>query len=320
MTNSKTATATKQTQQRIGGAAPLQTYEAPKSESVDLHPLVEAAMAVTMSDPDTARKMLDLQRDYQADKARRAFNRDMIALKASLPAVLARDKAVAYESERTGQKTEYTHASLSSVVEAVTPHLINYGFSLSWEPATPDKTTVSVTAKLTHGDGHRETATISAPPDNSGRKSAPQAIASTITLLERYTALALLGIATADMEEPQNLDRVSVAIQAIQARGRKLEDAILLVGGKQPEQWEDADFDALRAWLRSGGLDAVVAARAGASQASTTATPAETVPPEPARAAKGQQGRPSKGSKSYDPDAGEVAPEDEPPAREPGED
>jgi hypothetical protein len=42
---------------------------------------------------------------------------------------------------------------------------------------------------------------MTAPIDTSGSKSPAQGVASTITLLQRYTALSLLGIATADMKD-----------------------------------------------------------------------------------------------------------------------
>ena len=43
---------------------------------------------------------------------------------------------------------------------------------------------------------------MSAPADTSGHKNPAQARMSTVTLLSRYTLLSMLGIATADMKDP----------------------------------------------------------------------------------------------------------------------
>jgi len=101
-----------------------------------------------------------------------------------------------------------------TALDSVTEPLTRHGFSLGWVPTTGDRGEVRVTCRLTHAEGHSEETTLVAPPDTSGLKNPAQAIASTITLLQRYTALSLLGIATADTtdptpdEPPQRIDRV----------------------------------------------------------------------------------------------------------------
>src|SRR5690606_2270861 len=113
---------------------------------------------------------------------------------------------------------------------------------------------VEVTCRLTHSEGHSEETTLPAPPDKSGMKSDAQAIASTITLLQRYSLLSLLGIATADMPEPTgerdrsaeiDLDRNLNAVAQIVRRGRTKEAAEAHVG-KPCSQWTGADIDELR--------------------------------------------------------------------------
>lgn len=48
--------------------------------------------------------------------------------------------------------------------------------------------------------GHSEETSLTASPDISGTKNAIQAIGSTISYLQRYTILALTGLATGDMD------------------------------------------------------------------------------------------------------------------------
>jgi hypothetical protein len=49
--------------------------------------------------------------------------------------------------------------------------------------------------------GHSESTSLSASPDTSGSKNAIQAIGSTVSYLQRYTILALTGLATEDMDD-----------------------------------------------------------------------------------------------------------------------
>lgn len=200
-------------------------------------------------DPDTLRQLMDLADRHAATEARKAYTQALSELKRDLPTVIERDKTVEFGN------TRYTHTSLAAAMTAITEPLLLHGFDLSWRPKT-DGGMVTVTCKLVHRAGHFEECTISAPPDNKGSKSAPQAIASTITLLQRYAALSLLGIATADMQEPTgepepghiDTERNMRAVQAFVKSGHTKEDAEHLVN-KPVAQWTVADLDVLRGWL-----------------------------------------------------------------------
>ncbi len=173
--------------------APMETVER-------MHPLVKAAMAAgALADPATLRELLAVQREWEAGEARKSYSRALAALKRDLPTVIRKDATVDYSSAKG--RTFYKHASLAGVMDAITEPLTAHGFSLAWIPSTGERGAVRVTCRLTHQDGHQEECSLEAGADTSGSKSAPQATASTITLLSRYTALALLGIATADMPE-----------------------------------------------------------------------------------------------------------------------
>ena len=241
-------------------AATLVHVEPKDLDRERMHPLVHAALATGQPlDPDTLKKLMDLQERYDANVARKAYTRAIAALKADLPTVIAKDAIVDYTSRKTGEQTYYKHASLAGVMDAVTGALTQYGFSLSWTPASAEKS-VRVTCRLQHVDGHYEEATLEAPADNSGNKSPAQAIMSTITLLERYTALAILGIATAEMKEetgepaPEPDDHVDAkrnmsAMKAITTAKRSIKQAEKLAGGRPASQWTKADRVAIKAWL-----------------------------------------------------------------------
>lgn len=230
--------------------------ETPLARAI-LHPAVERMLELSPT-PETLREIMAMQREHEADVARKAYTCAIVALKRDLPPVLRRDSVVDYTSAKG--RTHYRHTSLAHAMDTVTPMLVEHGFSLTWKPKTTDRG-VEVTARLTHRDGHHEETTLAAPPDASGNKSTPQAIASTITLLERYTALALLGIATADMVEPKGEDGADTgggevvdakrnlrACADIARRGRTREDAEAFAG-RQVAHWTLADLDRLRAWV-----------------------------------------------------------------------
>jgi hypothetical protein len=219
-----------------------------------LSPMVAAAMASGPT-PDVLRELLAVQREWEAGEARRAYTMALVDLKRDLPSVIDRDTVVDYSGSKG--RTRYTHASLAGVMSAVTEPLARHGFSVAWTPETTERL-VTVTARLTHREGHSEACTISAPPDTSGSKSPAQAVASTITLLSRYSALSLLGIATADMredrdaepEDPEAVDQTRNlrAAAAIRARGILVEEAEAQVG-RVAQDWTAADLATLRVWL-----------------------------------------------------------------------
>jgi hypothetical protein len=165
-----------------------------------VHPLVSTAMQQA-PDMATVRELVQLQREWEAHEQKRAYTSALVALKRDLPTVIERDQKVDYTNS-SGKRTTYTHASIAHVVEQVTESLTGHGFEMHWEPNTVERGNVQVTCRLTHQDGHSETCTLAAPPDTSGNKNPAQAVASTVTLLQRYTACALLGIVTRDMKEP----------------------------------------------------------------------------------------------------------------------
>lgn len=225
-------------------------------------PVVSQGMRILEKSPDpaTLRELLTIQREWEHEEARKAFEQAMVRLKAALPSVLERDKVVDFQTQKG--RTTYRHTSLASAMETVTPHLTEHGFSLAWTPATAQGQ-VSVTCILTHVGGHSKSTTINAPVDTSGNKSPAQGVASTITLLQRYTALALLGIATADMVDPDppqpqpgeiNPERALKATGWLRKQGVDVSEAEAYLG-KSVADWTNDDIDGLRNWAEGKKKD-----------------------------------------------------------------
>ena len=145
------------------------------------------------ADLDKLEKLMALQERWEANEARKAYHVAMAAFKASPPKI-GKDKAVKFGN------TAYSHATLSNVTETIGAALSRHGLTASWA-TTQDESKITVTCRITHVLGHSESTALSSSPDSSGSKNQIQAIGSAITYLERYTLLALTGLATHEQDD-----------------------------------------------------------------------------------------------------------------------
>lgn len=148
------------------------------------------------ADLDKLEKLLELQMRWEENEARKAYHEAMAAFKANPPDI-DKDKHVRFETAKG--RTEYNHATLANVTGKISAGLSKHGLSASWK-TKQDGDRVSVTCCITHEQGHHEETSLSGAPDLSGGKNAIQAIGSTVSYLERYTLLALTGLATREQD------------------------------------------------------------------------------------------------------------------------
>jgi hypothetical protein len=169
-------------------------YEVAIRETAEGSPaaLMLKAMAGGM-DLEKLEKFMLLQEKYEANQARKAYTQAMSDFKKNPPEI-EKDKHVKYGT------TEYNHASLGNVTAKINMALGACGLSAAWTTEQTEKG-VTVTCKITHVMGHFETTSLTAANDQSGGKNAIQALGSTISYLERYTILALTGLATHEMDD-----------------------------------------------------------------------------------------------------------------------
>lgn len=145
------------------------------------------------ADLDKLEKLMDLQQRWEKNEARKAYVAAMTRFKSDPPKI-NKDRHVKYGN------TEYDHASLANVVEKITKALSEVGITHAW--STENKQgIIHVTCTLTHEGGHSESVTLWGEPDKSGAKNAIQAVGSTVSYLQRYTLLAITGLATQDMDD-----------------------------------------------------------------------------------------------------------------------
>lgn len=174
----------------------MEKNEIQKAES----PLMTAAALVQADgnmDVAKLKELLDVQERWEAIQAKKSYVVAMSEFKANPPEIL-KDKTVSYQTSKG--VTDYKHATLSNVTTCINKALSMHGLTASWI-TSQDNGSVKVTCRITHIEGHSEETALSAPPDSTGSKNAIQSIGSTVTYLQRYTLLALTGLATYDQDD-----------------------------------------------------------------------------------------------------------------------
>lgn len=157
------------------------------------NPMAMLSVAVSRGmDAGTIKDLMDLHERWEKAEALKAYNKALAAFKAEAVEVL-KNKRVHF-TNKAGTVTDYKHAELSDVIEAVAPALSKHGFSWGWK-TRQEGHGIEVSCELRHELGHFETVTLRAPADDSGGKNSVQQIVSTVTYLERHTLKAICGIA-----------------------------------------------------------------------------------------------------------------------------
>jgi hypothetical protein len=148
-------------------------------------------------DLERIEKLIEFQERAEKREAEKAYHDAMANFKLNPPKIY-KNKHVHFETSK-GSK-DYDHATIGNVVEKIITGLSECGLSHSWKPEQLDNGNIKVTCTITHRLGHSESVDMFAPADPSGGKNPVQAISSTVSYLERYTLLAITGLATHDQD------------------------------------------------------------------------------------------------------------------------
>ena len=151
--------------------------------------LIERAMTDPRFDVDKMQQLLDMQIVIMEKESRGAFLRDFALMQAEFLPV-----------KKTGKTQQSTYATFDDINNATLPARSHYGFSMSFQPATTEGF-MSVTARLSHREGHSEETVVSLPFDTSGNKNQVQAIGSALTYGMRMSIKAVLSISTFDGDD-----------------------------------------------------------------------------------------------------------------------
>ena len=172
----------------------------PKSELVELPPETSPVLQVVQAiermvlnpevDADKMERLLTAQMLVMDRVAKGSFARDMALMQAEIPSV-----------KKRGKSNNNTYATFDDLMDAVRMPAAKYGFSVSFVPDSSDGKNMTVTATITHHEGHEIKSVSTLPFDNSGSKNAVQAIGSAQKYGMRYALVGLLAISTHDNED-----------------------------------------------------------------------------------------------------------------------
>lgn len=162
--------------------------------AIQQNPASLLALAIEKgSQVEALEKIMDLQERWDINQSRKAFYAARVKFQSLCP-VIKKNSTVEYG------KTKWNYADLSDIAEQIKPSLSECDLTYRWE--TEDSgATIRVTCILSHMDGHSESNTMGAGEDDSGQKNLIQQRGSTMTYLQRYTLIGVLGITSADNDD-----------------------------------------------------------------------------------------------------------------------
>lgn len=140
-------------------------------------------------------RLMGLQERWEANQARKAFDEAISSAKAKIPPIARNAKG----------HNDKRYANFAAIATVVDPILSENGLSYRFRTTQTDK--ISVTCILSHKAGHSEETTLAGPADSSGNKNAIQAIGSTLTYLQRYSLVQMLGLAAAADDDGNAADK-----------------------------------------------------------------------------------------------------------------
>jgi len=225
----------------------IRTIDQPNA-IVTMTPMDMLARAVQSgADLDMIEKLMNLQERWEASNARKAFDAAIASAKAKISPI---------ERNASGHNDK-RYADFSAIAKVVDPILSEFGLYYRFRTTQGDR--ISVTCVLSHKDGHSEETTLSGPPDASGSKNAIQAIGSTLTYLQRYSLVQMLGLAAARDDD----GKAGAGVQTItQEQADSLRDLIEANGKNRAQflKWAKVErLENIRADYYQSCVDAIQA-------------------------------------------------------------
>lgn len=182
-----------------------QVAPAAPQETATILSVIERAALDPRVDIDRLERLMQMHERSMERQAKAAYAAALAAMQPDLP-VIAERGAI----KNNAGKVQSTYALWADLNEAIKPVLARHGFALSFRTGQRDGKIV-VTGILSHRDGHSEETTIDLPVDGSGSKNAVQAIGSSTSYGQRYTARALLNLTSRLAEDADDDGRAAGA-------------------------------------------------------------------------------------------------------------
>jgi hypothetical protein len=184
----------------------LETTTAPLMVAPTPGHLIEMAINKDL-DVEKLQKLMEMQREYNATIARKAFFEAFTKFQSNAPD-LRKTKEVSFTTS-TGGVTKYSYAPLAVIVRQIKQLCEDCSLTYRWE-IKDSAALIEVTCIITHSDGHSERTSMSGNADGSGSKNPIQARGSTIEYLKRYTLIGAFGLSTADTDIDAQLPELDI--------------------------------------------------------------------------------------------------------------
>lgn len=218
-------------------ATPVETAVVVNADATSLMAVISRAASDPNTDVDKLERLMGLYERITDRSAKEAYAAALADMQPELPVI---DEKGAIKNNQ--QAVQSTYARWEDINDAIRPVLHKHGFALSFRPGRDPQGLVTVTGVLSHRLGHSEEATFTLPIDSSGAKNSVQAIGSSMSYGQRYTAKALLNL-TSRLKEDRDDDGQTAGLG--QAAQRAISDINLA-----------ESYDELRAW-KAGHYDGV---------------------------------------------------------------
>jgi hypothetical protein len=173
----------------MNAVAPMEPAPLPAavSETAAIIHMIERAATNPDVDIDKMERLLAMQERVLTRNAAAAYDAALAVMQPELPVIDERGGI-----KDKGGNVQSTYARWEDINDAIKPILAKHGFALSFRVSSGPQG-VSVRGILA-GHGHREETEITLPADGSGSKNAVQAVGSSTSYGQRYTAKLLLNL------------------------------------------------------------------------------------------------------------------------------
>lgn len=169
----------------------------PNTALATANPFERMAFAMVQGGGDLSNleRLLALQREWEADQARKSYALDMAAAQAAMPLIY---------KDRYNEQTKSWYATLESTAKRITPIYTAHGFSLSFNTDdSPFKDCIRVVCRVIHKLGHVETFHYDQPIDDAGiagtkNKTQTHGRGSAMSYARRYLTFMIFNLATSD--------------------------------------------------------------------------------------------------------------------------
>lgn len=189
---------------QTGRPSPARRAPSRSSAKSDAGSILGAIMQAASNpaiDADKVERLMAMYRQIIADEAKRAYLAAFPDMQAELPVINQLGQIEIKEKGGTKVIQSTRYAKWEDINEAIQPVLRAHGFGLSFRLGVASDGKQNVTAVVSHREGHQEETTITLMHDSTGSKNSVQAVGSTISYGQRYTARALLNFQSRARED-----------------------------------------------------------------------------------------------------------------------